>query len=168
MNILVEASPYLDTKGSDKAKNELYNLPFDFGRVANKTGERPEKMGGFWESNEGFLEREASWKLEELRVLFYGWSCKDMHHYQEIIHKGKNIIITFEPSVYEVNYAGKKFLFPALPETMDEFITDLKRIGIKLFWKPEIVDIYGIDNVSSNKKIIDYYALIKELNGSST
>jgi hypothetical protein len=167
MDIILEASPYLETNGSDKAKKELYNQPFHFNRIANKTGIQPEKLGGFWESDDAFVERLAGWKLEEINVLFDGWVCKDMFHYQEIVYKNKNIIITFEPTVYEVNYLGKKFLFPVLPDTIDDFINDLKRIGIKLFWKSKIADIYGITNVTSNKKIIDYYGLMKN-NGSGS
>jgi len=168
MIVKIEASPFIDTKGSIEAKNGLYNLSFDFSRIANKFGEIPVKMGGFWESDQAFDKRLSKWNAEEQIVLFEGWVCKDMHHYQEIYDKEKNIVITFEINEYEVNYSGRKFLFQVLPDTIDDFINDLKRIGIKLFWKQEIADIYGIDNITSNKKIIDYYALIKKLNGSGT
>lgn len=166
--ISIEASPFIDTKGSKEAKDGLYNLSFDFSRIANKHGDQPQKMGGFWESDEAFNKRLSTWNVEERTVLFQDWQCKDMHHYQEIYFKPKNIIITFESNVYEVNYSGRKFLYPTLPDTIDDFINDLKRIGIKLFWKEEIADIYGIENITSNKKIIDYYAIIKDINGSST
>lgn len=168
MSVRIEASPFIDTKGSIEAKNGLYNISFDFSRIANKYGEIPVKRGGFWESDQAYEKRLSKWNEEERTVLFEGWVCKDMHHYQEIYDKEKNIVITFEINEYEVNYSGRKFLFKVLPDTVDDFINDLKRIGIKLFWKPEIADIYGIENITSNKKIIDYYALLKELNGSST
>jgi len=164
----IEASPFINTKCSIKAKNKLYNLPFEFDRIANKSGEEPVKMGGFWESDEGFKERVNFWTENEKRVLFNGWVCKDMQFYQEIYDKDRNIFIIFEANEYVVNYSDRKFHFPLLPETIDDFITDLRRIGIKLFWKPEIVDSFGIENISSNKKIIDYYRIIKDLNGTST
>lgn len=166
MEIRVETSPYIDTKGSDKAKNELYNIPFDFKKISNPFGGRPVKMGGFWESDEAYSSRLIEWENAEKEVLFEEWTCKDMYHYQEI--RSKSVTVTIEPTVYEINYSGKKFSFSVLPDTIDDFINDLKRIGIKLFWKPEIVDIYGIDNITSNKKIIDYYDLLKKLDGSGS
>jgi hypothetical protein len=163
--IIIEASPFIDVNHSDKwANKELYSIPFEFTRIANRYGSSvPQKMQGFWESDNGFQDRLERWQAEEKNVLFEGWSCKDMYHFQEIYYKPTNTIITFESAEYEVNYSGRKFLFPVLPDTIDDFINDLKRIGIKLFWKQEIADIYGIDKVTSNKKIIDYYGMIKNL-----
>lgn len=166
MEIRVEASPYIDTKGSDKARVELYDSSFDFKKIANPFGERPVIRGGFWESDNAFANRLKEWENAQKEVLFENWTCKNMFHYQEI--RTKNVTITIEATVYEVNYSGRKFLFPVLPYTIDDFINDFKRIGIKLFWNPKIADIYGIDNISSDKKIIDYYGLLKILDGSGT
>lgn len=163
--IVIEASPFIDVKTTDeRVKKELYNSPFDVSKIANQHGyEVPKKLFGFWESDNAFADRLEKWMDAEKEILFEGWSCKDMYHFQEIYHKGSNTIITFEPSEYEVNYQGRKFLFPLLPETIDDFINDLKRIGITLFWKQKIADIYGIDKVTSNKTIIDYYSMVKNL-----
>lgn len=163
--IVVEASPYINVNHSnEKAKKELYSLPFEVSRIANKfESEKPIKLMGFWESDNAFQERLEKWENEEKLRLFDGWSCKDMYHFTEIYNKETNTIITFEPNEYEVNHAGRKFLFPLHPETIDDFINDLKRIGIILFWKQEITDIYEIDSITSNIKIIDYYHFIKTL-----
>jgi len=168
MDVIIEASPCIDVKHTSKAKEELYQLPFEVSRISNKLGGVPEKRFGFWESDQAFEKRMIQWEAAEKVVLFTGWSCKDLIQYQEIRNKTTNTVITFEASEYEVNHQGRKFLFPVLPETIDDFITDLKRIGVALFWKQEIADIYGIDNVTSNQKIIDYYSLIKNFNGSSS
>lgn len=167
--IIIEASPYIDVKHTnEKAKTELYALPFETSRIANKFGsEKPVKLFGFWESDNAYQDRLDKWNIEEKYRLFDGWSCKDMYHFQEIYNKKTNTIITFEHNEYEVNHQGRKFLFPLLPETIDDFITDLKRIGVVLFWKQEIADIYGIDNITSNKKIIDYYEFLKKLGNSN-
>jgi hypothetical protein len=163
--IIIEASPFIDVKHSDeKVKKELYNQPFQVSKIANKHGAVvPQKLFGFWESDSVFQTRLEKWEQEEKNVLFDGWACKDMYHYQEIYNKRNNTIITFETNEYEVNHSGRKFLFPLLPDTIDDFINDLKRIGITLFWKQEIADIYGVDKVTSNEKIIDYYSMVKEL-----
>ena len=167
--IVIEASPYIDVeKPNEKAKKELYALPFEISRIANKEGgERPVKQFGFWESDNAYQDRLAKWENEEKYRLFDDWSCKDMYHFQEIYNKKTNTIITFEHTEYEVNHQGRKFLLPLLPETIDDFITDLKRIGITLFWKQEFADIYGIESITSNKKIIDYYGYMKSLRDSN-
>jgi hypothetical protein len=164
--VLVAASPFIDTKCSNKAKVELYNISFDYQKIANPFGERPVNNHGFWESDEGYNDRLKEWEEAEKNVLFGGWVCKDLHQFQEL--RTKNVIVTLETMTYEVNYCGKSFIFPQLPETIDDFINDLKRIGITIFWKQEIADIYGIDNVTSNQKIIDYYSLLKNIDGSSS
>lgn len=175
--VVIEACPFLDVKEiDDRTREELYSRPFDVSLIANKQGSRPEKRFGFWESDNAYTDRLEKWENEEKLVIFEGWTCKDMFHFQEVYHRGKNIIITFETNEYEVNYFGRKFLFPTMPETVNDFINDMKRIGITLFWKQEIADIYGIEKVTSNKIIVDYYRLIKKIgdryednmNGSST
>ena len=165
--ILIEASPFLQvSEPTEMVKKNLYNLPFSYNKIANKIGNRPEKLYGFWESDNRYAERLENWEKTEEEVLFEGWECKDMYQYQELIHRKGNVIITLEMQGYEVNTNGRKFFFPTHPETIDEFITDLKRIGITLFWKQRIADIYGIKSITANQKIIDYYGYIKEQEGS--
>jgi hypothetical protein len=165
----IEASPYIDVSPSSiLAKEKLYNALFEFGRVANKFGSRPEKQRGFWESDQGYQNRLNQWEREERQVLFEGWICKDMFHFQELQNKSTNTIITIEPNSYVVQHEGRKFEFPVLPDTINEFITDLKRISIRLFWKEEIAEIYGIDNICGNEKVVAYLNEIKRFNGSST
>lgn len=163
--IVIEASPFIDVKATSEAAKELYNSPFEIRKLANLLGyEKPKKLYGFWESDNAYLDRLNKWETAENDVLFEGLSCKDMFHYQEVTIISTSTIITFETNLYEINHLGKKFLFPVLPDTIDDFINDLKRIGIVLFWKQKIADFYGIDSVTSNKKIIDYYTLVKNLN----
>lgn len=170
----IEAAPFIGTNLSIKAKEELYALPFEFDRVANRHGKRPENNLGFLESDEAYHKRLKEWMDEEKKVLFDGWVCKNMQFYQEIYNEEKKIFITFETNEYAVRYLRKEFLFPSLPETIDEFITDLKRIGIALFWKQELVKHYSVEALTPeiNKKVIDYYGIIKKAqekhNGSST
>lgn len=157
----IEASPFIDTKLSVKAKEELYALPFEFERIGNKEGKKPINNLGFLESDEAFYERLKKWEVEEQKVLFEGWSCKDMRFYQELHNEEKKIFITFELNEYQVRYASKEFIIQIIPDTIDEFITDLKRIGIALQWKEKLADVYGIENITSKKKIIDYYGIVR-------
>lgn len=165
--ILIEASPFLLVKiPSKEVRENLYSKSFSFNQVANRLGSRPEKLFGFWESDNKFQQRLEEWENAEKDVLFEGWECKDMHQYQELVNRKSNIILTLEMKEYEINYNNRKFMFPVHPETIDDFITDLKRIGITLFWKQRIADIYGIEAITSNKKVIDYYGYIKQQEGA--
>jgi len=157
----IEAAPYIETKCSVKAKEELYLVPFDFNKIANKHGKKPINNLGFLESDEAFYKRLKLWKDEESSVFFEGWVCKDMQFFQEFYNEEKKIFITFEYNVYIVSYMRKELVYPTIPDTIDEFITDLKRIGIALHWKNELSDIYGIENITSKNKIVDYYGILK-------
>lgn len=159
----IEAAPFIETNLSIKAKEGLYTLPFDFSRIANKHGKKPENNRGFLESDEAFAKRLKEWTDENQKVLFDGWICKNMQFYQEIYNEEKKIFITFESNEYAVRYLKKEFLFPTLPETIDEFITDLKRVGIALFWKEELLNKHTIEALTSKKKVIDYYGIIKKI-----
>lgn len=166
---VIEASPFIRVSVSNQeAKDKLYGIPFDTSLVANRLGDRPIKLYGFWESDQSYEKRLDAWQKEQNKVLFTGWLCKDMFQFKELQHRGNKIVITYNETNYEVNYSGRKFGFSVLPDTVDDFINDLKRIGITLLWRPEIADIYGIESITSNQKIIDYYRLVKEINGSST
>lgn len=168
----IEASPFINTKLLIKVKEELYTLPFEYERIGNKEGKKPINNLGFLESDEAFYVRLKKWEVEEQKLIFEGWSCKDMQFFQELYNEEKKIFITFEVNEYQVRYAGKEFIIQSIPDTIDEFITDLKRLGIALYWKEELVDIYGIENIASNNKTIDYYGMVKaklrEIDGSST
>jgi hypothetical protein len=157
----IEVAPYIDTNCSERTKNELYKIPFDYKLIANPDGVMPIKSLGFLESNEGFEKRLSEWLIKEEKVIFEGWICKNMFQFQEIRYN--NIIITLEQNNYEVSYYNKVYNFPFLPETIDDFINDLKRIGITLFWKEKIVDIYGIENLKSSKKIIDFLSIFNRI-----
>jgi hypothetical protein len=167
MNKGVEVSPFIDTNLSIKAKEELYSIPFSYERIANKLGEKPIKNFGFLESEEGYNQRLKKWLKEDDHVLFYGWICKDMLHYQEIRNIENTIVITFEFNEYVVKYGKKEYVFPVHPDTIDDFINDMKRIGVKLHWNEKIVDIYGIENISSHKKVVDYHQILKDLKSNN-
>ena len=54
MVVKVEASPFIDTECSIKAKNELYNLSFDFSIVPIIEIFLKQKGGGLYEKDDNF------------------------------------------------------------------------------------------------------------------
>lgn len=159
-----EASPSLHVEGNNFiARIGLYNQYFDVAKFANLKGSKPVKGAGFWESDEAFNERLKSWETHEKDVLFEGWVCKDMNHFQVIKHEEDDVVLNFELHDYSITVAGKKFTFPVLPETIDDLITDFRRIGVKLFWKENVIVNYGLNNVTSHKKVVEHYKIIRNM-----
>lgn len=163
MNLDFEASPYINTIANEKARKELYANYFDVPLIGNIKGAKPVKGYGFWESDEAFSDRLKEWEQNELNVLFDGWVCKDMKHFQVFTREYDDTVLTFEFSSYTVAVAGKQFLFPLLPDTIDDLITDLKRVGVKMFWKPEVLKKFTPEAVTSSKKVVEYYRIIRDM-----
>ena len=60
---------------------------------------------------------------------------------------------TFEGNAYSFNGV---FVAP-MPRNLDEFISDMLRIGIDLRWKPEITELFEPQKVVAENTIEDYY-----------
>ena len=146
-----EAAPYIQTIGDEVAKNNLYLQFFDVKHLGNLKGAMPIFGVDFHETNEAYANRLKIWKFADKEVLFDGWVVKDMKHWQ-FLHYGENVTVIFEFNTYSITAFGKEYKFSVLPDTIDDFINDCKRIGLKLFWKPEIIDKFGIEKITSEKK----------------
>jgi hypothetical protein len=159
-----EVAPYILTKGSENAKNNIYLQTFDISLIANIRGEKPIYQFGFLESQESYMKRLNAWDEFEKKLIFDGWSCQDMGLFQILTREYDETKIEITPfSGYSVTTeTGKKIDFYLLPDTIDDFITDMRRIGIKLFWKDRVVNEYG-DEVTSDKKVVEYYRIIKNM-----
>lgn len=156
MEVFFEAAPFIKTYGGEIAKDELYNSAFSVNKIANVLGDKPVKGYGFWESDNAYADRLEKWNEAENSVLFEDWSCKDMIHWYKLTNKHKNITIEIRENSYTVNCYGKTFEMPILPDTIDHFITDCKRMGIKLYWKDKVVAKYHLHNISPSTKEFGY------------
>ncbi len=159
-----EAAPYILSIGDESAKKKIYLQQFDVELLANLKGEKPIYKYGFLESQEAYLNRLKAWEDNEHNVIFDGWTCKDLGMFQVLVREHDSTKIEITPySGYAVTTdTGKRIEFYCLPDTVDEFITDMKRLGIKLFWKDWVMNEYG-DKITSDKKVVEYYRIIKEI-----
>jgi hypothetical protein len=158
-----EASPSIYTNGNDPKAKTLYQQYFGVSKLGNLKGSKPVKGAGFWESDEAFNERLKDWEDHEKNVLFEGWICKDMKHFQVLHHEKDEVILNFEFDKYSITVDGKKFEFPVLPERIDDLITDFRRIGVKLFWKESVVEQYGYKAITSDTKVMEHYKIIRNM-----
>lgn len=159
-----EAAPYIFTTEDTIVKKELYNKYFDVKFIGNIKGLMPLFGVDFDETEDGYAKRLREWRFADREVIFSGWIVKDMKHSKILYSPDKSITIVFEFKDYVITVDGKDYSFPVLPETIDDFINDCKRIGLKLFWKQEIIDKFGIEKVTSENKVIEYHKFLKKLN----
>ncbi len=159
-----EAAPYIFTTEKNKVKNELYEKYFDVKHIGNLKGFMPLFGIDFDDTEEGYNKRLREWRFADREVFFDGWFVKDMKHSKVLYNQDKTITIVFEFKDYKITIDKKEYCFPVLPETIDDFINDCKRIGLKLFWKQEIIDKFGVGNVTSDTKVVEYHKFLKKLN----
>ncbi len=159
-----EVAPYILSRGDDSARKKLYLLPFDVTLIANVKGDRPIFKEGFLETQETYMKRLKIWEEHEEKLIFEGWSCKDLGMFQVLTREYDATKIEITPfSGYSVTTeTGKKIEYYTLPDTVDDFITDLRRLGIKLFWKDRIMDMYG-GMITCDKEVVEYYKIIKDI-----
>lgn len=162
MDNLVEAAPFIHTVGDAVVKDELYLKYFSIERIGNIKGTMPICGIDFQETEVSYAKRLRDWRFTDREVLFNGWIVKDMKHWHHVTNSEGSITMLFEFKTYEIANGHHVYKFPVHPETIDDFINDCKRIGLKLFWKPEIIDKFGVEKISSTKKVVDYHKLFRE------
>lgn len=156
----VEASPFINTICDEIAKNELYTKFFDPKHLGNMTGKMPLMGVDFHETEAAYAKRLRLWKQAENEVLFDGWNVKDMKHWQIAVSRDGNTTIQIDFNTYTITTSEKEYKFPTIPENIDDFINDCKRIGVKLFWKQEIIDKFGEKRISSTKKVVEIHKIL--------
>lgn len=162
MKTNIEVPPFIYSTGDNELKQALYSKSFDVKHIGNIKGLLPIIGVDFNETEQSYGKRLKLWKLAENDVLFEGWKIKDMKHWHFITSADKKITFIFEFSNYTTVINDREYKFPSLPDTIDDFINDCRRIGIKLFWKQEIIDKFGVDKLSSQKKMIDYSQILRQ------
>ena len=66
-----------------------------------------------------------------------------MNHYQEIKSLDNKIYLIFEFNNYVVLKNKKEYNF-VNPNTVDDFINDMKRLNINLLWNKNVFSKFGI------------------------
>jgi len=108
--------PYIETVGCERFKNFL-SVPFTIDML-------------FPVFNEKSCDR-----------LFDGWRGKDMVNWHKFTNDDK-IILEFYPTYYTVRKDIKDSItyMMSIPETIDDFINDMNRFGVQLYWS-EWIDL---------------------------
>lgn len=157
-----EAAPFIHTVGDAEVKNDLYLKYFAPEQLGNLKGTMPICGVDFQETEASYAKRLRDWRFADRAVIFDDWIVKDMKHWHHVTNAEGSITMLFEFKTYEIANGQHVYKFPVLPETIDDFINDCKRIGLKLFWKKEIIDKFGEEKITSTKKVIEYHKMFRQ------
>ena len=95
--------------------------------------------------------------LNNLIDVFNYWKVRNMGSYNKFININDNdIILEIFGTYYIILNKNNKIQIP-LPKTIGEFITDMFRFNIKLFWNDNIMNILEPKDYYHKDKIKNYY-----------
>jgi hypothetical protein len=118
---------YIQTTGSEIFRNFI-SLPFSVNLLCNITNE------------------------EGINVIFDGWLGKDISTWIRFKNE-ENVVLEFYPDNYKINVKSKTHILP-LPKTINDFINDMDRLEVSLYWNQwmednfEPKDYLHIDDIS--------------------
>ncbi|MFW5847813.1 MAG: hypothetical protein ACOCVF_02755 [bacterium] len=155
------AYPYILTENFKEYKKFLLQN-FNPEQIGNLKGLKPIKFSNFLESNEQYNEKFDEWENFDSKVLFVGWIGKDMNKWYKFTNNKYNIELF--NSYYVIhnreNIICDKYVLP-YPETLNDFISDCWRCGIKLQWRKDVLEKFSSYSVYLPKvEIIDYHKMI--------
>ena len=145
---MIKVTPFFQTIGSEKFK-EFLALPFRIDMLYPIHGD------------------------SSCQTLFDGWKGKDMINWHKFINENK-ISLEFYPSHYIVK--KEKLSFKAgeslshtlpLPKDINDFINDMYRFEVQLFWTEFIDENYEPKDYLKKEEIENYYKdLLKKMGKS--
>jgi len=125
---MIKAVPFIETIGSDKFK-EFMLQPF--------------KLSMLCEVN------------DTDKPIFTQWRYKNMGSWHKFINDD-DIVLEFFPDYYDVIVKKNKKTIMSLPQTLDDFVCDMKRYNVQLFWG-DIIDLLFEPKDYLNKDEISSY-----------
>lgn len=123
--------PFIETTHQNKG---LFNQKFIPEMLGNSLGRKPMQVRGFTESNETHDGRLSKWEEQEAFLLFEGWAGKTRKWIEMKNDDGDKI--EFYAKTYKIN--GTELPYP---QTVDQFITDCKRLNVNLFWHRDLIEL---------------------------
>jgi hypothetical protein len=89
--------------------------------------------------------------------LFNGWRGKDMGTWNKLTND-ENIVLEFYPSYYSATHpkSTAKYMIP-LPNTINEFINDMHRCNVQLYWSEWIYENFEPKDYMHKDEIRDYF-----------
>lgn len=100
-------------------------------------------------------------------ALFTGWRGKDMGSWYKFVNDD-GIVLEFYANEYIIKYPKKATSFTiTLPSTLNEFINDLNKYGVQLYWGDWIDEYFEPKEYLRVDEIREYFInLLKKMNKS--
>jgi hypothetical protein len=100
-------------------------------------------------------------------ILFDGWRVKNMGTWNKLTNDD-NIVLEFYPSHYSATHpkSTSKYLMP-LPLTLNEFINDMHRCNVQLYWSEWIYENFEPKDYMHKDEIRSYFANMLSRMGKS-
>lgn len=90
-------------------------------------------------------------------TLFTDWRGKDMLSWHRFTN-GDDIVLEFYPENYIIKGGGKKMAYElSLPESINDFINDMRRFGVQLYWSTWIDENFEPKQYLQQDEIEIYY-----------
>jgi hypothetical protein len=105
---MLKVVPYIQTIGCEMYK-KFISLPFSINLLYSIT------------------------KEDGINVIFDGWHGKNMETWCKFYNE-ENIVLEFYAGYYIIKFPKKDSQKLPLPKTINDFINDMNRFGIQLFW----------------------------------
>ena len=132
---MIKVVPYIQTIGSEAFKNFI-SLPFSINLLYSVTAE------------------------EGINVIFDEWHGKNMGTYYKFNNEEKKIILEFYVNHYDI-INGKTIQVESikmpLPKTINDFINDMNRFGVQLYWTEWIDQNFEPKDYLAVDKIKEYF-----------
>lgn len=111
---MIKVATYIKTIGCEMFKNFI-SLPFSINFLYNITNE------------------------EGINVIFDGWHGKDMGSWYKFYNEEK-IVLEFYADHYFIKFPKKDSQKLPLPRTINDFINDMDRFGVEIYWNQWMKD----------------------------
>jgi len=98
------------------------------------------------------------------RPCFDGWKFKDMMGWSKYTHD--KITLEVYPETYNIIYKSKVYTLP-LPKSINEFINDMCRFEIQLYWSDWVNENFEPRDYLKKDEIQNYYSLLLDKLGKS-
>ena len=127
---MIKVVPYIQTIGTEKFKNFI-SLPFSVNLLHSITTE------------------------EGINVIFDEWHGKNMGTYYKFNNE-EHVVLEFYAGYYTIYINIKKDVLP-LPKTINDFINDMNRFNVQLYWTEWIDQNFEPKDYLAVDKIKEYF-----------
>ncbi len=115
------------------------------------------------ESNKNFLLQDFEvgnlflFNKKDKPPIFIDWRGTDMKGWYKFMNPHCGVMIEFFADEYKIHMPKKVYVFP-YPTTLNEFISDCKRVGLLLYWDVDELDkVFQIRTYLTEEDSKSYY-----------